>query len=317
MAESSYKKFRPVVKGSLDSSKIFHPELLKGKVALITGGSNGGMLKEIAKSYLKHGAKAVALMSRNAQKLQAVADELTALYDGECFATAGDVRKIDSCRAAVKAVVEKYGRIDILVNGAAGNFLASASKLSSNGFRSVLEIDTLGTFNMSQSVFQAYMGKNGGTIINISALLHWNGTALQAHSSAAKAGVDALTKVLAAEWGPHGIRVVGIVPGAIQGTEGFERLGDLSTMNNKSAANAASQNKATSSKAQDSQFGAVPLMRLGEVEDIANTALYLASPAANYVTGVNTVVDGGSFLTYPNMLFAYPDFIDMWAQAKL
>jgi peroxisomal 2,4-dienoyl-CoA reductase len=132
-------------------------------------------------------------------------------------------------------MMEKFGRLDILVNGAAGNFLASAAKLSANGMKTVLEIDTLGTFNMSQAAFLAYMGKHGGVIINISAELHWNGTALQAHSSAAKAGVDALTKVLACEWGPHGVRVVGIVPGAIAGTEGFERLGNINNMNNRAA----------------------------------------------------------------------------------
>lgn len=149
------------------------------------------------------------------------------------FALIGDVRDPKSCQAAVKAVIDAQGRIDVLVNGAAGNFLASADKLTTNGFKTVFEIDTVGTFNMSQAVFLAHMKKNGGVIINISANLHWNGTALQAHSAAAKAGVDALTKVLACEWGPHHVRVNGIVPGAIAGTEGFERLGSLSTMNNR------------------------------------------------------------------------------------
>jgi len=133
----------------------------------------------------------------------------------------------------VKAVVDQFGRVDILVNGAAGNFLASASKLSAKGFKTVTEIDTLGTFNMSKAAFNQSMKKHGGNIINITALLHWNGTVLQAHSSAAKAGVDALTKVLAVEWGPYKVRVNGIAPGAIRGTEGMARLGDMSLMNNK------------------------------------------------------------------------------------
>jgi 2,4-dienoyl-CoA reductase [(3E)-enoyl-CoA-producing], peroxisomal len=139
----------------------------------------------------------------------------------------GDVRDEKSCAKVCQAIVEAEGRLDVLVNGAAGNFLSSASKLSAKGFRTVMEIDTVGTFIMSKAAFDAYMGKNGGCIINISALLHWNGSALQAHSSAAKAAIDALTKVLACEWGPHKIRVTGIVPGAIKGTEGFERLGSL------------------------------------------------------------------------------------------
>lgn len=98
-----------------------------------------------------------------------------------------------------------------------------------------MEIDTIGTFNMSQAVFKGYMKKHGGIIINISATLHWNGSVFQVHSASAKAGVDAITKVLACEWGPHGVRVNGIVPGAIGGTEGFARLGDMGNLNNKDA----------------------------------------------------------------------------------
>ena len=229
---------------TLDSRKIFSLELLKGQVALITGGSNGGMIKETAKSFIVHGCKAVVLMSRNAEKLNAVAAELDAISsDSTCVAMPGDVRNYDSCEQVVKAVVERFGRLDILLNGAAGNFLASAAKLSTKGFRTVMEIDTIGTFNMSKAAFNnAFKAAGYGNIINISALLHWNGTALQAHSSAAKAGVDALTKVLAVEWGPYNVRVNGIVPGAIKGTEGFERLGNLSLMNNKAATAKAAQN---------------------------------------------------------------------------
>lgn len=147
-----------IAKKDLDSSKIFHPELCKGKVALITGGSNGGMLSEIAKVYLKHGATAVGLVARNAEKLKKVVEDLSNLkYGGKVHAISGDVRDSKSCAAAAKTLTDIYGKIDILVNGAAGNFLASASKLSSNGFKTVLEIDTLGTFNMSQAVFKASM----------------------------------------------------------------------------------------------------------------------------------------------------------------
>lgn len=147
----------------------------------------------------------------------------------------------------IEKVVQEFGQIDILVNGAAGNFLASADKISTNGVRKVLEIDTLGTFNMSQSVFNGSMKqRKSGVIINISATLHWNGSWGQLHSSAAKAGVDAITKCLATEWGPHGIRVCGIVPGPIEGTEGFERLGSLNNINNKEATNSSFASKNTS-----------------------------------------------------------------------
>jgi len=171
-----------------------------------------------------------------------VCAELDALSStGTCIALPGDVRDYDSCEKVVKTLVERYGKVDILVNGAAGNFLATADKLTTKGFKTVTDIDTVGTFNMSRAVFVNSMKeRKSGNIINITAQLHWNGSALQAHSSAAKAGVDALTRVLACEWGPHGVRVNGIVPGAITGTEGFARLGDLGNMNNKEATNNAS-----------------------------------------------------------------------------
>jgi peroxisomal 2,4-dienoyl-CoA reductase len=214
---------------------LFSPELLAGKVAIVTGGSRGGMLKEIAKQFLVHKAKAVVLMSRSAEKNAEVAKELGAF--GTCVSEPGDVRKFEDCKRVAQNTLDKFGSIDILVNGAAGNFLASAAKLSSNGFKTVMEIDTLGTFHMSQAVFNTYMKNNGGVIINISAALHWSGSALQVHSASAKAGVDTITKTLAVEWGPHKVRVTGIVPGAIEGTEGFERLGDLANMNNKDKSN--------------------------------------------------------------------------------
>jgi len=211
-------------------------------------------------------------------------------------------------------VVKKFGRLDVLINGAAGNFLASASKISTNGFRTVLEIDTLGTFNMSQAAFKGFMGENGGVIINITASLHWNGTALQAHASAAKAGVDALTKVLACEWGPHRIRVVGMLPGAIENTEGFARLGNPSLANNKEASKAAFA-KTKESGSNGGAFGEeaattkVPLLRFGKVQDVANSMLFLASPAASYMTGTILNIDGGAYLIMPNMTFGHPEFV--------
>lgn len=231
-------------KEELDSTKLWHPELMKGKVLLVTGGSNGGMLSEIAKGYLRHGAAAVYLMARKLEKLEKECEKLRKF--GKCVACKGDVRDIKSCMEVCQKVVDAEGKIDVLVNGAAGNFLASAEKLSSNGFNTVLSIDTVGTFNMSQSAYKTSMKAKGGCIINISAQLHWNGSAMQAHVAAAKAGVDALTKVFATEWGPSNVRVCGIVPGAIAGTEGFERLGSLANMNNKKATEKARETRAAS-----------------------------------------------------------------------
>ena len=213
---------------------IFSEQLFSQQVVLITGGSRGGMLKETARQFLLHGAQAVVLMSRSKDKNEAVCASLRP--HGTCVSMPGDVSKAEECQKVAKEVVAQFGRIDVLVNGAAGNFLATAERLSAGGMRRVLEIDTIGTFNMSQAVFKTSMkARRQGVIINVSACLHWNGTFAQAHSAAAKAGVDALTKVLATEWGPFNVRVVGIVPGYIEGTEGFERLGDLNNLNNKQA----------------------------------------------------------------------------------
>ena len=217
-------------------NQTFSPTFLAGKVILITGGSRGGMLLEIAKEYLNHGAEAVILFARNQEKLA----EVTKPLGSRAHYEQGDVSKIDSVKAAVSRIVAKFGKIDILVNGAAGNFLATAEKLSTGGFRRVLEIDTLGTFHMSQQVFvQSMKARREGVIINVGANLHWNGSWAQVHSAGAKAANDSMTKVLAVEWGPVGIRVNELVPGAIEGTEGFERLGALDNLNSKAKSNAA------------------------------------------------------------------------------
>eukprot|EP00347_Sterkiella_histriomuscorum_P024084 403332361 len=297
---------------------LFHPELMKGKVVIITGGSRGGMLKEMGRAYLIHGAKAVVLMSRSADKNAEVAKDLCKY--GQGHSEPGDVRKSEDCKRVVENTVKLFGRVDVLINGAAGNFLASASALSTNGFRTVQEIDCLGTFNMSQAVYNGFMKDNGGgVIINISATLHWSGSALQIHSAAAKAGVDSMTKTLAVEWGPNKVRVVGIVPGGIEGTEGFERLGDFASMNNKEKANAAFANSQVSkgNNLFEIAKNTIPISRFGQVEDIANAALFLASPMASYVTGTNLLVDGGAVLTYPNFLFYEKTFVDMWSKGKL
>ena len=155
----------------------FNKKMMTGQVALITGGSRGGMLQEIARTYLEHGAKAVILMARQKDKLEGVCRELGKF--GTAVAVSGDVRKAEDCKAAVQVATDKFGRLDILINGAAGNFLASADKITTNGFRTVLEIDTLGTFNMSQAAFLgAFKSQKSGTIINITANLYYNGTAL-------------------------------------------------------------------------------------------------------------------------------------------
>lgn len=292
---------------------LFNPELLEGKVAFITGGSNGGMLLEIAKEYLKHSAKAVVLVARKQDKLnELIENELKPFIKAgsECIGLKGDVRDSDNIKQVVSTVIEKYGSIDVLVNGAAGNFLCPAEKLSINGFKTVMEIDTIGTFNVSKEVFlQAMQKQRSGVIVNITTNLHYNGTPMVAHAGAAKAAVDALTKHLAVEWGPYNVRVMGLCPGFITGTEGMSRLSDLGSVGDKDKA---AKSRETNSELDQGLARIVPLGRYGDSKDIANTAVYLASDASSYLTGSILMVDGGSNLTCPNFLMHYPKFIDMY-----
>ena len=175
----------------------------------------------------------------------------------------------------VAKTADHYGKIDIVVNGAAGNFLCAADQLSANGFGTVVDIDTKGTFNVCRAAFEE-LKKSQGQILNISATLHYLATPMQIHVSAAKAGVDAITRNLSVEWGRHGIRVNGIAPGPIEDTEGIKRL--------------------LPPELKEKLIKKIPLQRLGRIADIENAALFLVSDAASYINGVTLVVDGGQWL---------------------
>jgi len=260
----------------------FRTDALQGKVVLITGGGTG-INYEIATVMGKHGAS-VAIMGRRKDVLEKAAEVLQQ-QKIKALPIQGDVRSAESCVKIVQEVVKHFGRLDILINGAAGNFLCPAEDLSPNGFKTVLEIDLLGTFQMSHAAFSE-LKKNKGSIINISATLHYHTTPWQVHASAAKAGVDSVTQSLAHEWGDYGIRVNGIAPGPIKDTEGMSKLGlgpppeELEALVSE----------------------AVPLHRLGNKEDIAYAAVFLASDAASYLTGDIIVVDGGASLWGPKAI---------------
>lgn len=259
-------------------NSIYKQDLLLGKTALITGGGSG-ICKGIATSFMAHGAS-VVIMGRRQEVLEETCIELNAVATGgKADYVTGDVRLSEDCDRAVAACHEKFGGLDILLNGAAGNFLCPTEHLSSNGFKTVIDIDLMGTFNMSKSAFPLLKKANEAVILNISATLHYQGTVMQAHVMAAKAGVDALARNLACEWGEYGIRVVTIAPGPIGDTEGMRRLAPLGADKKISAE--------------------VPLQRLGKIADIANAAMFLVSSAASYITGEILVVDGGQWLTKP------------------
>src|SRR5262245_10582557 len=199
---------------------MFNSNLLRGRAAFITGGGTG-ICRGIALAFARHGCD-VAVASRKAEHLEPTVQELVACGVRACGLPA-DVRDPSAIGAAVDTAARTFGRLDILVNGAAGNFLCRVEDLSPNGFGTVVDIDLKGTFHASKAALP-YLRESRGVVLNISATLHYGATPAQAHVSAAKAGVDALTRNLAVEWGPYGIRVVGIAPGPIDGTEGVARL---------------------------------------------------------------------------------------------
>jgi len=242
----------------------------ENKTVFIAGGTSGINLG-IARGFAQAGAK-VAVMSRSEEKVEAAVALLK--KDGsDAFGSAADVRDVDAVSNALTKTHESCGEIDVLISGAAGNFPALAHDLSPNGFKAVVDIDLLGSFNVLKIGFQ-FLSKSGASIINISAPQAINPMQGQIHVCAAKAGVDMLTRVLAMEWGELGIRVNSIIPGPIDKTEGMRRL-------------------APTANARRAVTSSVPLGRMGTVEDIAQAALWLASPLASYINGAVIPVDGG------------------------
>lgn len=240
-----------------------------GKTVMVFGGTSGINLG-IAKSFARRGAK-LGVASRSQNKVDAAVATLS--HDTPALGYSLDVRDFDAVKAAIEDFRRQRGTIDILISGAAGNFPVAAALLSSNGFRAVAEIDTLGTFHVMRAAYE-HLTKPGASIINISAPQAFIPTAMQIHVCAAKAGVDMITRTLAIEWGPEGVRVNSVSPGPIEGTEGMERLAPTP------------EAKARSAKS-------VPLGRMGTVDDVADVCLFLASDYARYVSGVVLPADGG------------------------
>ncbi len=240
------------------------------KHVLVAGGTSGINLG-IARGFARAGAK-VSVFSRKEDKVQAAVEELSSLGATAHGGTA-DVRDPDSVQEVLKGAVAAHGLIDVLVSGAAGNFPAPAVGMSANAFGSVVGIDLNGTFHVLRFAFE-HLTKPGASVINISAPQAWIPMAFQSHVCAAKAGVDMLTRTLAMEWGPAGVRVNSLSPGPIAGTEGMKRL-------------------LVDPKFEGPLVRSVPLQRLGTVEDCADVALFLASDAARYVSGAVIPVDGG------------------------
>lgn len=247
----------------------FRDNLLAGKSAFVAGGTSGINLG-IAKRFAQLGAK-VSVVGRNPEKAQNAAKEI----GRDALGLSADVRDFTAIRAAMEAVVAHQGALDIVVSGAAGNFLAPALGMSANAFRTVVDIDLNGTFNVFRGCYDL-LNTPGASLIAITAGQAVNASTLQAHACAAKAGINQLVRVLAMEWGPD-VRVTGISPGPIANTEGMARL----------APNAA---------AREGHYARIPMKRWGEIDEIAEAAVFLCSDAAQYITGTILDVDGGSQL---------------------
>lgn len=262
---------------TLDQSFVknssWKPDLFKGKVVFVTGGA-GTICRVQTEALVLLGANA-AILGRNAEKTKKAAAEIQALRPGSTVLGLGniDVRDVNALVGAAKETVDKLGRIDFVIAGAAGNFLSDFNHLSSNAFKSVISIDLLGSYNTVKATFEQ-LRKNKGAILFVSATLHYYGVPFQLHVGAAKAGIDALSNALAVELGPLGIRSNCIAPGMIDGTEGMARL---------------------TPPGSEPLERKVPLQRLGKTRDIAEATVYLFSPAAEYVSGTIQVVDGAAW----------------------
>jgi NAD(P)-dependent dehydrogenase (short-subunit alcohol dehydrogenase family) len=241
-----------------------------GKSVFVAGGTSGINLG-IAEAFAEAGAK-LAVVSRSQNRVDEAQRQLR-VFGGKVVGLPADVRNVEAISAALKAAHDSLGEIDILVSGAAGNFPSPALGMSANGFKAVVDIDLLGTFNVLRTA-HAYLRKPGAVVVNISAPQALLPIPLQSHVCAAKAGVDMLTRVLAIEWGSDGIRVNSVVPGPIEDTEGMRRL-------------------ASTPEAIQSIICGVPLGRAGTKKDVADLVLFLASPWATYISGAVIPVDGG------------------------
>lgn len=243
----------------------FNTDILNGKVALVTGGGTG-IGKEIARTLGRHGA-AVVIASRKAEIIAVAQSELE--QEGIlCLGLTCDVRDESAVEAVIDKAIAELGGLHIVVNNAAGNFPATLDQLSYNGFRTIVDIDLQGTYNVSKASYEKALKENGGVVVNIAAPFeHW-GVSYQAHVAAAKTGVISLTRTCAVEWSGKGIRVNAIAPGYIEETEGVERFSEVGDVDDRGLK--------------------------GSKQDIANAVLFLTTDAAAFISGECIRVDGAA-----------------------
>ncbi|MXN92979.1 SDR family oxidoreductase [Flavobacterium sp. Sd200] len=277
------------------SDKMLRDGALKDKVIVVTGGGSG-LGKAMTKYFMELGAK-VAITSRDLEKLQATAKELEQQTGGECLAVQCDVRHYDQVEAMLKQVLETYGKADVLLNNAAGNFISPTERLSANAFDTVIDIVLKGSKNCTLAFGKHWIDSKqpSSVILNIVTTYAWTGSAYVVPSATAKAGVLAMTRSLAVEWAKYGIRSNAIAPGPFPTKGAWDRLlpGDL--------------------KEKFDLAQKVPLKRVGDHQELANIAAYLVSDFSAYVNGEVITIDGGEWLKGAgqfNILEAIPE--EMW-----
>ena len=282
------------------SAKMLRDDALKGKVIVVTGGGSG-LGKAMTHYFMELGAK-VAITSRDIEKLQNTAKELETETGGTCLAVQCDVRHYDQVEAMLQDVLKTYGKVDVLLNNAAGNFISPTERLSANAFDTVIDIVLKGSKNCTLAFGKHWIDKKKttSTVLNIVTTYAFTGSAYVVPSAAAKAGVLAMTRSLAVEWAKYGIRTNAIAPGPFPTKGAWDRLlpGDLA-------------DKFDLSKK-------VPLKRVGNHQELANLAAYLVSDFSAYINGEVIVIDGGEWLKGAgefNLLEAIPE--ELWDQLEL
>ena len=277
------------------TDKMLRDGALENKVIVITGGGSG-LGKSMTKYFMELGAK-VAITSRDLEKLQTTAKELEQQTGGDCLAVQCDVRNYNEVEKMLADVLEKYGRADVLLNNAAGNFISPTERLSANAFDTIIDIVLKGTKNCTLAFGKHWIDtkQQNATVLNIVTTYAWTGSAYVVPSATAKAGVLAMTRSLAVEWAKYGIRTNAIAPGPFPTKGAWDRLlpGEL--------------------KDKFDLAKKVPLKRVGDHQELANIAAYLVSDFSAYVNGEVITIDGGEWLKGAgqfNLLEAIPD--EMW-----
>jgi NAD(P)-dependent dehydrogenase (short-subunit alcohol dehydrogenase family) len=282
------------------TDKMLRDDALKGKVIVVTGGGSG-LGKAMTKYFLELGAQ-VAITSRDLEKLKATATELETETGGKCLPLQCDVRHYEEVENMLQETLKVFGKVDVLLNNAAGNFISPTERLSANAFDTVIDIVLKGSKNCTLAFGKHWIDtkQTSATILNIVTTYAWTGSAYVVPSATAKAGVLAMTRSLAVEWAKYGIRSNAIAPGPFPTKGAWDRLlpGDLAE--------------------KFDMAKKVPLKRVGDHQELANLAAYLVSDFSAYVNGEVITIDGGEWLKGAgqfNLLEAIPE--ELWDQLEM